>query len=93
MAEKVDLKKALDTYKASQSEFQLLDVPPMQYVMVDGHGDPNSSTRYAAAVEALFTVSYACSLPWLEATRPRLEVVRPCALHASLKGRSPLSVY
>src|SRR5690606_946319 len=59
MAEKVDLKKTLDSYRAKKGEFRILDVPPMQYVMVDGQGDPNSSPRYAAAVEALFTFSYA----------------------------------
>lgn len=29
MAEKVDLKKALDTYRAKKGKFQLFDVPPL----------------------------------------------------------------
>ncbi|HEX7041197.1 MAG TPA: hypothetical protein VF202_13855, partial [Trueperaceae bacterium] len=59
MPEKVDLKRSLDAYRAKRGEFLVLDVPPMQYVMVDGHGDPNSAPEYAAAVEALYAVSYA----------------------------------
>ncbi len=29
--------------------------------MIDGHGDPNTAPRYRAAVEALYSVSYATS--------------------------------
>ena len=36
----------------------VVDVPPLRYLMVDGHGDPNTSRSYAEAVEALFTVAY-----------------------------------
>jgi hypothetical protein len=31
----------------------------MNYLMIDGEGDPNTSQAYADAVEALFSVSYA----------------------------------
>lgn len=55
---KVDLKKSLDAYQARQLEFRLLDVPPMQYLMIDGHGDPNVSPEYTAALEALYPVAY-----------------------------------
>ena len=30
----------------------------MRFLMIDGQGDPNASPQYAAAVEALFSVSY-----------------------------------
>lgn len=30
----------------------------MKYLMVDGQGDPNTSPDYAAAIEALYSVSY-----------------------------------
>lgn len=59
MAEKVDLKRTLDAYQARRNQFRILGVPTMQYVMVDGHGDPNTSPQYVAAVEALYRVSYA----------------------------------
>jgi hypothetical protein len=38
---------------------QLVDVPPLRFLCLDGHGDPNTSPAYAAAVQALFAVSYA----------------------------------
>lgn len=56
---KIDLKqehKAL--FSPPQGRFVIVDVPPLRYFMVDGHGDPNSSANYKAAVEALYTASY-----------------------------------
>lgn len=58
MTDKVDLKKTLDSYRAKAGEFRILDVPDLQYLMVDGHGDPNSSPAYTAALEALYPVAY-----------------------------------
>lgn len=55
----VDLKRTLPSYRARQGELRFLDVPPMRYVMVDGHGDPNTSDDYAAALAVLYPVAYA----------------------------------
>ena len=55
---KVDFKKSHDAYRARSGEFRVLDVPSMQYLMVDGHGDPNTSTEYADALAALYPVAY-----------------------------------
>ncbi len=55
---KVDLKKELDSYRARRGEFRVLDVPPAQYLMVDGHGDPNTAQEYADALAALYPVAY-----------------------------------
>lgn len=30
----------------------------MQYLMIDGHGDPNSSQEFTDAVQALYPVAY-----------------------------------
>lgn len=54
----VDLKKTLDAYQATRGAMRILDVPPTQYLMIDGAGDPNSDRRYADAVTALFPVAY-----------------------------------
>ena len=35
-----------------------MHVPRLDYLMIDGRGDPNTCPEYAAAVEALFTVAY-----------------------------------
>ncbi|MBL8237584.1 MAG: GyrI-like domain-containing protein [Bryobacterales bacterium] len=57
---KIDLKKERkDLYQPSPKAVAEVDVPPTAYLMIDGEGDPNSSQAYAAAVEALFSVSYA----------------------------------
>lgn len=48
-----------DLYAPSSADFQIVEVPPLDFLMVDGHGDPNTSTSYREAVEALYTASYA----------------------------------
>src|SRR6185369_14549171 len=35
-----------------------VDVPTMNYLMIDGEGDPNTAPAFAAGVEALFSLSY-----------------------------------
>lgn len=57
--QKIDLKKELKhLYQPSAKEVVQIDVPTFRFLMIDGEGDPNTSQRYAQAVEALFTVSY-----------------------------------
>lgn len=55
---KSDFKKTLDSYLAKQGKFRIVDIPPMQYLMVDGHGDPNTSEEFKNAIEALYPVAY-----------------------------------
>lgn len=56
---KIDLKRELKhLYKPSARSVATVDVPAMRFLMIDGQGDPNNSTEYAEAVEALFSVSY-----------------------------------
>jgi len=56
--DKVDLKKALDAYRARRGEVRIIDVPDLQYLMIDGRGDPNTSPAFAEAVGALYPVAY-----------------------------------
>lgn len=56
---KADLKKEIAAYSARRGSFQIVDVAPQQYVMVDGSGDPNTVQRYRDAVSALFSLAYA----------------------------------
>ncbi|GAA2637584.1 GyrI-like domain-containing protein [Streptomyces axinellae] len=58
MTDKTDFKKSLDAYRARRDQFRIVDVPDMQYLMLDGHGDPNTSPAYAEAVQALYPVAY-----------------------------------
>jgi len=56
---KVDFKKELKyLYRPSAKKFAVVDVPPMNFLMVDGHGDPNTAQEYQAAVEALYALAY-----------------------------------
>ncbi|WP_223627171.1 GyrI-like domain-containing protein [Microbacterium sp. EST19A] len=54
----IDPKKTLDAYQAKRGEIRLVEVPPLQYLMVDGAGDPNTSQAYQDAVTALFPLAY-----------------------------------
>jgi hypothetical protein len=57
--QKIDLKKTLKhLYLPSAGKVVQVDVPPMNFLMVDGAGDPNTEESYREAVEALFTLSY-----------------------------------
>lgn len=56
---KYDIKKELKRcYAPSNREWAEIEVSALRYLMVDGHGDPNTAQSYADAVEALFSVSY-----------------------------------
>lgn len=54
----IDPKKTLDAYQAKRGEIRLIEVPPLQYLMVDGAGDPNTAQAYQDAVSALFPLAY-----------------------------------
>jgi hypothetical protein len=57
--DKIDYKKELkELYKPGIKEVSVVEVPVMNYLMIDGQGDPNTSQEYQEAVEALFSVSY-----------------------------------
>ena len=56
---KIDFKKEFKSlYSPSRIEFQVIEVPPMQYLMIDGKGDPNTAKEYQDAIEALYALAY-----------------------------------
>jgi hypothetical protein len=58
LSTKIDLKKELkQLYNPSAKEVSTVDVPEMNFLMVNGEGAP-SSPQYMQSIEALFTVSY-----------------------------------
>jgi len=57
MTDKIDFKKLLGCYQAGR-EFAVVEVPEMQYLMIDGSGDPNAGGPFAEAVTALFSIGY-----------------------------------
>lgn len=57
---KIDFKKELKhLYKPSEKEVVVVNVPSMNFIMIDGIGNPNISQEYKEAVETLYAVSYA----------------------------------
>ncbi|MGY1608763.1 GyrI-like domain-containing protein [Geodermatophilus sp. SYSU D00700] len=65
-----------DLYAPRPEHFEVVDVPEMGFLMVDGHGDPNRSAAYRAAVEALYATSYAVRAVGRKATG-RVHTVAP----------------
>lgn len=57
--EKRDYKKNLKhLYKASAKKPAIIDIPEMNFLMIDGEGSPGTSEAYKKAVEALYVLSY-----------------------------------
>lgn len=64
---KLDLRKELKgLYQPTGKQFTVLEVPPMNFLMVDGQWDPNTSDEFQGAMMALygtsFTVKFASKL-------------------------------
>ena len=56
--QKIDFRRTLPHYQAGRT-FGLINVPAMNFVMIDGAGDPNTAPAYKTAIEWLFSTSYA----------------------------------
>jgi hypothetical protein len=57
--EKLELKKTLKyLYEPSARDFSVVDVPAMNFIMIDGKGNPNISKQYAESLQALYTAAY-----------------------------------
>jgi hypothetical protein len=59
MAIKIDPKRELKQLYTAGREPELVDVPELSFLTIDGHGDPNRTPHYLAAIEALYAVAYA----------------------------------
>lgn len=59
MTEKIDFKRTIGSYRARVDDLQVVDVPDLHYLMIDGRGDPNTSAEFASAVATLYPVAYA----------------------------------
>ena len=58
--EKIDYKKEFKhLYQPSTKEVAVVDVPQMNFLMIDGKGDPNTSQAFQDAVAALYSLAYA----------------------------------
>jgi hypothetical protein len=56
---KRDFKKELKhLYQPSANEFSVVEVPPMNFLMIDGHGDPNNNPDFQGGMDALYGMVY-----------------------------------
>ena len=58
--QKLDFRKTMKAlWQPPAGRFTIVNVPTLRFAMVDGRGDPNVSDEYRAAVQWLYSVSYA----------------------------------
>ncbi|GHV93619.1 hypothetical protein AGMMS50268_41220 [Spirochaetia bacterium] len=55
----IDFKKIDKQFYQPKTKPEIIDVPEMVFIMIDGQGDPNTSADYANAVQVLYGLSYA----------------------------------
>lgn len=57
--EKIDFRKTnKELFNPPKDKFVAVEVPRMQFVKLDGEGNPNTAPSYKAAIEWLYSVSY-----------------------------------
>ncbi|MEE9464253.1 MAG: GyrI-like domain-containing protein [Candidatus Neomarinimicrobiota bacterium] len=57
---RVDFKREMKKiYFPTPRDPELVTVPAMNFLMIDGEGDPNKTDAYQAAIDTLYAVSYA----------------------------------
>jgi len=56
---KLDFRKEYKhLYLPSKKEFTVVDVPRMEFIMIDGHGNPNNNPVYAETLQTLYNLAY-----------------------------------
>lgn len=56
---KIDYTKTLgNLYQQSRKEISIVEVPPMNFLTIQGRGDPNGNEEYSQAVGALYGLAY-----------------------------------
>jgi len=45
-------------YKQPKNKISIVDVPPLNFLMIDGEGDPTDNPDYSEAVSALYSTAY-----------------------------------
>jgi hypothetical protein len=62
-------------YSPSARACQLLDVPEMRFLVVNGAGDPNTSQDFQEAIQALYSVSYTLKFALKKSGGPQVRVM------------------
>lgn len=80
--DKIDYKKQLShLYKASAKKIAEIDVEPMQYLMVDGHGSPQDQ-MFMDAIETIYGMAYTLKFMLKGENPPFDSVVMPMEMLA-----------
>lgn len=58
IAAKIDFKRELRQLYGAPRQPEFVDVPELSFLMVDGHGDPNTSSDYRDAIATLYSIAY-----------------------------------
>lgn len=66
----IDFKKTEKALYSPGTKPEIVDVPPMTFIMVDGKGDPNTSEAYASAINVLYGLSYTIKMSKKSGTEP-----------------------
>ena len=61
-------------YKPSAKACEIVDVPEMRFLMIDGSGDPNTSHEFQEAIQALYGVSYTLKFTLKKSGGPEFRV-------------------
>ncbi len=56
---KIDYKRRLRALYAPARDPVIVNVPELAFLMIDGHGDPNTAPAFSEGIEALYMLAYA----------------------------------
>lgn len=56
---KIDHEELIGAYTAVHGEFSVVEVPPLDHLMIDGHGDPDTSPAHRDAIASIYPLAYA----------------------------------
>jgi len=63
--DKVDFKKKYkNIYSPSSKKPTIIEIPPLQYAVLEGTGNPNTSESFSKSIEALYGLSYTISMSY-----------------------------
>lgn len=67
----IDFKKMEKDLYQPGAKPAIIEVPEMTFIMIDGHGDPNTSEAYQTALEVLYGLAYAVKMSKMGGRQPK----------------------
>lgn len=67
----IDFKKMEKDLYQPGTKPAIIEVPEMTFIMIDGHGDPNTSEAYQTALEVLYGLAYAVKMSKMGGRQPK----------------------